>query len=136
MILPLLTLLIMVIGMDCELIELVVFHPMDQIHSIMDTDHCHQFNPYEGALFGVNQYVLMVKQSLTRYFELFQSDDLLILNMTMGDIHSVLCEITSTQIETLNLTDNIHRPKDFRMTRWNCKRRGCQIHETRCHETI
>ena len=37
--------------------------------------------------------------------------------MTMDDISSVLCEITSTQIDTLNLIDNIHRPKDFRMKR-------------------
>ena len=37
--------------------------------------------------------------------------------MTMDDINSVLGEITSTQIETLNLLDNIHRPKDLRMKR-------------------
>ena len=35
--------------------------------------------------------------------------------MTMGGINSVLCEITLTQIETLNLIDNIHRPKDLWM---------------------
>ena len=37
--------------------------------------------------------------------------------MTMDDINLVLCEITSTQTETINLTDNIHRPKDFRLKR-------------------
>ena len=37
--------------------------------------------------------------------------------MTMDDINSVLHEITSTQIETIKLIDNIHRPKDFRMKR-------------------
>ena len=74
------------------------------------------FNPYKDALFGVNQYALKVQQSLTRYSESFQNSDLrysLLLNMTMDDINSVLYEITSTQIETINLIDNIHRPKDF-----------------------
>ena len=37
--------------------------------------------------------------------------------MTMNDINSVLSEIISTQIETLNLTDNVQRPKDFRTKR-------------------
>ena len=37
--------------------------------------------------------------------------------MAMDDINLVLSEITLTQIETLNLLDNIHRPKDFRMKR-------------------
>ena len=37
--------------------------------------------------------------------------------MTMDDINSVLHKITSTQIETINLIDNIHSPKDFRMKR-------------------
>ena len=74
------------------------------------------FNPYEDTLFGINQYALKVKQSLTRYSESFQSNDprySLLLNMTMDDINLVLSGITLTQIETLNLLDNIHRPKDF-----------------------
>ena len=37
--------------------------------------------------------------------------------MTLNVINSVLNEITSTQIKTINLTDNIHIPKDFRMKR-------------------
>ena len=37
--------------------------------------------------------------------------------MTMDDINMVSHEITSTQIETLNLIDNVHRPKDLRMKR-------------------
>ena len=66
-ILPL-TLLTMMIGMDCKVIESVVFHPMDQIHSstsswILTT--ALNFNPYKDALFGINQYALKVKQSLT-----------------------------------------------------------------------
>ena len=52
----------------------------------------------------------------------------------MDDINLVLHEITLNKIETLNLIDNIHRPKGFRMKRyitfwwiisflvWNCKR--------------
>ena len=110
-------------GMDCKVIELVVFHPMDWIHNgisswILTT--AINFNPYKDALFGINQYALKVKQSLTRYSESFQSNDprySVLLNMTMDDINSVLSEITLTQIETLNLLDNIHRPKDFRMKR-------------------
>ena len=66
------------IGMDCKVIELVVFHPMDQIHNgisswILAT--AIDFNPYKDALFGANQYALKVKQSLTRYSESFQSND-------------------------------------------------------------
>ena len=71
-------------------------------------------------MFGINQYALKVKQSFTRYSESFQSDDLrysLLLNMTLDDINSVLCKVTSTQIETLNLIDNVHRPKDIRTKR-------------------
>ena len=37
--------------------------------------------------------------------------------MTMNDINLVLHKITLTQIETLNLINNVHRPKDFRMKR-------------------
>ena len=33
--------------------------------------------------------------------------------MTMDGINLVLHKITSTQIETINLIDNIHRPKDL-----------------------
>ena len=111
------------IGMDCEVIESVVFHPMDQIHNgisswILTT--AINFNPYKDVVFGINQYALKVKQSLTRYSESFQSNDprySILVNMTMDDINSVLSDITPTQIETLNLLDNIHRPKDFRMKR-------------------
>ena len=96
---------------------------MDQIHNnisswILTTTI--DLDSYKDALFGINQYALNVKQSFTRYSESFQSDDLsysLLLTMTMDDINSVLHEITSMQIETLNLIDNIHRPKDFRTKR-------------------
>ena len=101
------------------MIESVVFHPMDQIHNGISSwipTTAINFNPYKNALFGINQYALKVKQSLTRYSESFQSNSLL-LNITMNDTNSVLSEITSTQIETLNLIDNIHRPKDFRTKR-------------------
>ena len=109
--------------MDCEVTESVVFHPMDQIHNgisswILTT--VIDFNPYKDALFGIHHYALKVKQSLTRYSESFQSNDprySILLNMAMDDINSVLNEITLTQIATLNLLDNIHRPKDFRTKR-------------------
>ena len=108
------------IGMDCEVIDSVVFHPMDQIHygiSSWILTTAIDLNLYKDALFSINQYALKVKQSLTRYSESFQSNDpryFLLLNMTMDGINLVLSEITLTQIETLNLLDNIHRPKDFR----------------------
>ena len=120
---PLLTLLTMMMGMDCKVIELVVFHPMDQIHNSISSwilTTTIDFDPYKDALFSINQYALKVKQSFTRYSESFQSDDLrysLLLNMTMDDINSVLHEITLTQIEMLNLIDNVHRPKDIRTKR-------------------
>ena len=37
--------------------------------------------------------------------------------MTIDDIDSVLCEITSTWIEAFNLIDHIHKPKDIRTKR-------------------
>ena len=123
MILPLLTLLTTMTGTDCKVIESVMFHPMDQIQSSISSwilTTTIDFNPYKDALFGINQYALKVKQSFTRYSESFQSDDLrysLLLNMTMDDINLVLCKITSTKIGTLNLIDNVHRPKHFRMER-------------------
>ena len=109
--------------MDCEVIESVVFHPMDWICNNISSwilTTAINFNPYKDVLFGIHQYALKVKQSFIRYTELFQNEDLrysLLLNMTMGDINSVLCEITSTQIETLNLINNIHRPKDLQTKR-------------------
>ena len=52
--------------------------------------------------------------------ESFKYQDLrytLLLNTTMGDIISALHEITLTQIQALNLINNIHRPKDLSMKR-------------------
>ena len=128
-------------GLNSEVIESVVFHPVDQIHSSISSwilTTAIDFDPYKDALFDINQYALKVKQSFTRYSESFQSDDLRypsLLTMTMDDINSVLYEITSTQIEMLNLIDNIHRPQEFRMKKifitlrwtisfliWDCKR--------------
>ena len=111
------------IGVDCEVTELVVFHPVDWIYNsiiswILTT--ATDFNPYKDALFGVNQYTLKVRQSLTGYSESFHSSDLgysFLLNMTIDDINSVLCEITSTYMEALNLIYHIHRPKDIRIKR-------------------
>ena len=123
MLLPLLTLLTTMIGMDCEVIELVVCHPMDQIYNSISSwilTTAIDFNPYKDALFGINQYALKVKQSLTRYSESFHNSDQrysFLLNMTLNDTNSVLNEITSTQIEAFNLIDHIHRPKDIRTKR-------------------
>ena len=120
---PLLTLLTAMIGMDCKVTELIVFHPMDWIYNSISSwilTTAIDFNPYKDTLFGINQYALKVQQSLTRYSESFQSSDprySLLLNLTMDDINSVLHEITSSQIETMSLIDNIHRPKDFRVKR-------------------
>ena len=91
--LPLLVLLTAMIGMDCEVIESVVFHPMDWIHNgisswILAT--AIDFNLYKDALFGINHYALKVKQSLTRYSESFQSNDprhSILLHMAMDDIN-------------------------------------------------
>ena len=64
MILSLLTLLTAMIGMDCKVIESVVFHPMEQIHngiSSLILTTAINFNQYKDALFGINQYALKVK---------------------------------------------------------------------------
>ena len=123
MLLPLLTLLTTMIGMDGKVTELVVFHPVDQIYNSISSwilTTAIDFNPHKDVLFGINQYALKVKQSLTRYSESFHSSDQrysFLLNMTVDDINLVLCEITSTQIEAFNLINHIHRPKDIRTKR-------------------
>ena len=120
MTLPFLTLLTTMIGMDCEVTESVVLHPVDQIYNSISSwiiTTAIDFNPYKDALFGINQYALKVKQSLISYSESFHSSDPMysfLLNMTIDDIDSILHEITSTQIEAFNLIDHIHKPKDIR----------------------
>ena len=105
------------------MIESVVFHTMDWIHSSISSwilTTTINFDPYKDALFGINQYALKVKQSFIRYSESFQSDDprySLLLNMIMDNINLVLHAITLTQIQMLNLIDNVHRPKDVRTKR-------------------
>ena len=103
--------------------ESVVFPSVDWIYNSISSwiiTTAIDFNPYKDALFGVNQYALKVKQSLISYSESFHSSDprySLLLNMTIYDIDSVLCEITSTQIEAFYLIDHIHKPKDNRTKR-------------------
>ena len=61
-----------------------------------------------------------MKQSLISYSGSFHNSDprySLILNMTIDDINSVLHEITYTKIETFNLIDHIHKPRDIRTKR-------------------
>ena len=58
---PLLTLLTMLIETDCEVIESVVFHPMNWIDNSISSwilTSAIDFNPYKDALFGIYQYVL------------------------------------------------------------------------------
>ena len=58
----------------------------------MDLTTAIDFNPYKDALSGVNQYILKVRQSLTRYSESFYSSDprySFLLNMTIDVIDSV-----------------------------------------------
>ena len=101
--------------MDCKVTESIAFHPMDWIHGSISSwilTTTIDFNPYKDFLFGINQYALKVKQSLTRYSESFQSDD---LRYSSSQLY--LHEITLTQVEILNLIDNIHRPKDLRTER-------------------
>ena len=112
------------IGIDCEVTESVVFHPVDRIYNSISSwiiTTAIDFNPYKDALFSINQYALKVKQSFISYSESFHSSDprySLLLNMTIDDIDSVLHEITSTQVEAFNLIDHIHKSKDIR-TKWS-----------------
>ena len=119
MLLPLLLFLTTMIGIDCKVIESVVFHPVDLIYnsiSLWIITTAIDLNPYRDTLFSINQYTLKVKQSLISYSGSFHKSDprySLILNMTIDDINSVLHEITYTQIETFNLIDHIHKPRDI-----------------------
>ena len=111
------------IRMDCEVTESVVFHLMDWIYNNISSwiiTTAIDFNPYKEALFGVNQYPLIVKEFLITYSESFNSSDprySFLLNMTTDDTDLVLHEINLTQIETFNLIDHIHKPKDIRIKR-------------------
>ena len=111
------------IGMDCEVTESVVFHPVDQIYNSITSriiTTAIDFNPYKDALFSLNQYALKVQQSLISYSGSFHNSDprySLILNMTIDNINSVLHEITYTQTETFNLIDHIHKPRNIRTKR-------------------
>ena len=119
---PPLTLLTTMIGMDCEVTESVVFHPVDWIYNSISwwiITTAVDFNPHKDALFAINQYALKVKQSLFSYSESFHSSNSrysLLLNMT-DEMDSVLCKITSNHIEAFNLIDHIHKPKDIRTKR-------------------
>ena len=120
MLLPLVTVLTTMIGIDCEVTESVLFHPMDKMFNSISSwiiTTTIDFNPYKDALFNINQYALKAKQSLISYSGSFHNSELrysLLLNMTIDNINSVLHEITSAQIEAFNLIDHIHKPKDIR----------------------
>ena len=123
MLLPLLLFPAPMIGMDCKVIESVMFHPVDWIYNSISSwiiIRAIGFNSYKDALFIVSQYALKVKQSLISYSDSFHSSVArysLLLNMTIDDINSVLHEITSSQIEAFNLIDHIHKPRDIRNKR-------------------
>ena len=108
------------LGMNCGVSELVVFHPVDQIYnsiSLWIITTAIDFNPYRYALFNVKQYALKVKQSLIDYSVTFHNSDpryVHIINMTINDVDSVLNEIISSKIEASNLIDHIHKPRHHR----------------------
>ena len=80
------------LGMNCQVTESVVFHPVDQIYNSMSSwviTIAIDFNPYRDALFNVIQYPLKVKQSLIDYSDTFHNSDpryVHILNMTINDL--------------------------------------------------
>ena len=123
MTLPLLIFLITMIGMDWEVTESVVYHPVYQIYnsiSLWIITTAIDLNLYRDVLFCVNQYALKVKPSLIGYSDSFHNSDprySFILNMSIDDINSVLHEITFTQIEASNLIDHIHNPRNIRTKR-------------------
>ena len=96
---------------------------MDQIYnsiSLWIITTTIDFNPYNVALFGINEYAPKVKQPLISYSESFHSSDprySFLMTMTIDDIDLVLHEIILTQIEAFNLVDHIHKPKDGRTKR-------------------
>ena len=74
--LPLLITLTTMLGMNCEVIELVVFCLVDQIYNSISSQiltTAIDFNPHRDALFNVNQYALKVKQSLIDYSDTFHN---------------------------------------------------------------
>ena len=90
------------LGMNCEVTESAVFHPVDWIYNSISSwivITAIDFNPYRDALFNINQYALKMKQSSTDYSDTFDNSDPRyadIINMTINDVESVLSEITST----------------------------------------
>ena len=78
MLLPLLILLTTMTGIDCEVTESVVFHPVDLIYNSINIwiiTTAIVFNPYKDAMFSINQYALKVKQSLISYSDSFHNTE-------------------------------------------------------------
>ena len=104
-VLSLLMILTTMLGMNCEVTELVVFHPVDWIYNSISSrivTTAIDFDPYRDALFNVNQYTLKVKQSLIDYSDTFPNSDpryVHIINMIIYDLDSILNEITSTKLK-------------------------------------
>ena len=104
--------LAMTLGSRSEMIESLIFHPTDNIHTCISsriiTTALH-FEPYSIMLYNVNEYAKSIKSYLMSQMPLFQYKDpryTHLLNMTLNDINMAITEINTTRLEASNLIDH------------------------------
>ena len=104
--------LAMTLGSRSEMIELVLFHPIDNIHISISSwiiTTALDFEPYSIMLYNVNEYAKSIKSYLMSQMPLFQYKDpryTHLFNMNLDDINMAKTEISTTRLEAFNLTDH------------------------------
>ena len=103
-----------------DLMELVLFHPVDNITTSVSSwviTTAIDLQPYEIALNNVLSYVLNVRSGLRSVLHNFNNNDhryAHIARMTKEDLTSIINEITLTQNEAYNLTNHTKKPRTKR----------------------
>ena len=104
--------LTMTLGSRSEMIESVIFHPIDNIHTSISSwiiTTALDCEPYSIRLYNVNEYAKSIKIYLMSQMPLFQHKDpryTCLFNMTLHDINMAITEISATRIEAYNLIDH------------------------------
>ena len=94
--------LVMTLGSRGEMTESVIFHPIDNIHTSINSciiTTTLDFEPYSIMLYNVNEYAISIKSYLMSQVSLFQYKDpryTHLFNMTLYDINMAITEISTT----------------------------------------
>ena len=104
--------LAMTLGSRSEIMESVIFHPIDNIHTSISSwiiTTALNFEPYSIMLYNVNEYAKSIKSYLMSQMPLLENKDpryTYLFNMTLDDINMAITEISTTRIEASNLIDH------------------------------